>query len=226
MPNVIIDDTHLHSIANAIREQTRESTTYKPSEMADAVTYSAMKTRLEVGRKTIAWTELPEELIYFGSYAFIYCTRLALTHLPENTEGCEGYAFYECKNLALASLPTKKLRFLQNGCFYGCENMTVSNIPPLLTTIAKQVFMGCKKLSVSEIPSGVQTIASQAFCGCVGLTSITFKGTPTSIDATAFEGCTNLRNFYVPWSEGEVANAPWGATNATIHYNHVSEVTT
>jgi hypothetical protein len=25
----------------------------------------------------------------------------------------------------------------------------------------------------------------------------------------------------VPWAQDAVANAPWGATNATINYNHV-----
>jgi hypothetical protein len=27
----------------------------------------------------------------------------------------------------------------------------------------------------------------------------------------------------VPWAEGAVANAPWGATNATINYNYTGE---
>jgi hypothetical protein len=35
-----------------------------------------------------------------------------------------------------------------------------------------------------------------------------------------FEG-TNLMTINVPWSEGEVINAPWGASNATINYNYV-----
>jgi len=34
-----------------------------------------------------------------------------------------------------------------------------------------------------------------------------------------FNGCTQTFDIYVPWSEGEVAGSPWGATNATIHYN-------
>lgn len=36
-----------------------------------------------------------------------------------------------------------------------------------------------------------------------------------------FYGCKNLTDIYVTWSEGEVPNAPWGAYNATIHYNYV-----
>ena len=61
-------------------------------------------------------------------------------------------------------------------------------------------------------------MSENAFASCGGLTSITFLGTPTTIDANAFEGCTNLKDIYVPWAKGGIAGAPWGATNATVHY--------
>ena len=38
MANVIINDTNLTNIANAIRGKNGETTTYKPSEMAAAIT--------------------------------------------------------------------------------------------------------------------------------------------------------------------------------------------
>ena len=37
MANVIINDTHLTNIANAIRDKNGSSDTYKPSEMANAI---------------------------------------------------------------------------------------------------------------------------------------------------------------------------------------------
>ena len=70
-----------------------------------------------------------------------------------------------------------------------------------------------------ELHENITTIDSFAFNGCTGLTSVTFKGTPTSISNYAFKDCTNLTDIYVPWSSGAVSGAPWGATNATIHYN-------
>lgn len=51
------------------------------------------------------------------------------------------------------------------------------------------------------------------------LSSITFNEKPEAIDVTLFANCPNLVEINVPWGEGEVAGAPWGATNATIHYN-------
>jgi hypothetical protein len=32
-------------------------------------------------------------------------------------------------------------------------------------------------------------------------------------------GCTNLTEINVPWLEGEIPDAPWGADNAVINYN-------
>ena len=48
-----------------------------------------------------------------------------------------------------------------------------------------------------------------------------FLGTPSTIGTRALmKGYWGkLTDIYVPWSEGEVAGAPWGATSATIHYD-------
>ncbi len=94
----------------------------------------------------------------------------------------------------------------------------LSRLPEGTTYIAKNCFLDCKTITISEIPAGVTTIEDAAFNGCTGITSITFKGTPTSI-ATCFYRATNITDIYVPWAEGAVSGAPWGATNATMHYD-------
>lgn len=88
-------------------------------------------------------------------------------------------------------------------------------------TVEKGAFAGCTSLRLVVLPEGMLSIDYGAFKDCTALRTITLPSTLTDIDATAFEGCTNLTTINVPWSEGEVANAPWGATNATIHYNYV-----
>jgi hypothetical protein len=70
------------------------------------------------------------------------------------------------------------------------------------------------------LPKRLISISSEAFYKCTNLKSITFKGTPKSIDSDAFSDCTNLTVINVPWKKGQVSNAPWGATNATINYNY------
>ena len=88
-----------------------------------------------------------------------------------------------------------------------------------MTVLDRSVFSGCTSLKISVIPAQINKIEFWAFNNCTGLTQITFSGTPTSIQNNAFAGCTNITAINVPWAEGEVANAPWGATNATINYN-------
>lgn len=74
-----------------------------------------------------------------------------------------------------------------------------------------------------EFHADSEAIGDDTFSGCSGLAAITFKGTPTSISSVAFQDCPRLATINVPWSEGAVANAPWGATNATINYNYTGE---
>ena len=94
---------------------------------------------------------------------------------------------------------------------------------PKATWIGSYAFHCCSKLAAVELSSELTSVVNNAFYDCTGLTNITFKSTPTSIGNRAFYGCTNLTTINVPWAEGAVANAPWGATNATINYNYTGE---
>lgn len=184
-------------------------------------------------------TSLPAGL-NIGQYAFRACTKLALTSLPDDVVIDIG-AFYECPNLALTSLPSS-WELIPNHCFNSCTNLALtslpesikslgtsafrytgvafSSLPEGLTTLGDYSLMGCNNITNLELPASLATIGVKAFQLNTGLTSVTFKGKPTSIDVNAFNGCTNLTTINVPWAEGEVKNAPWGATSATINYNY------
>ena len=169
--------------------------------------------------KNLALTSLPESLTSIGNYAFYYCTSLALTSLPEGLTRISGNAFYSCTSLALTSLPEGLTR-MGNSAFSGCTNLALTSLPEGLTKIDDNVFYSCKNLALTSLPESLISIGTYAFYSCTSLTSITFKGTPSSIMSSAFNGCTNLTDIKVPWAEGAVANAPWGAKNATITYNY------
>ena len=77
---------------------------------------------------------------------------------------------------------------------------------------------GLAALTSFTIPANCVSIDNKAFNGDTSLTSVTFLGTLQHIDNAAFQGCTALTDIYVPWAEGAVNGAPWGATSATIHY--------
>ena len=109
---------------------------------------------------------------------------------------------------------------VRDYAFYGCSNLALTSLPAGVTSIGNDTFVNCTSLALTSLPESLTSIGRYAFSGCTRLTSITFKGTPTIIESSAFDGCTNLTDIKVPWAEGAVSGAPWGATNATITYNY------
>jgi hypothetical protein len=128
--------------------------------------------------------------------AFMSCSRIKEVHFPDTIRTIGRYAFYGCTSLASTSLPIY-VRSLGNSAFYGCTS-----------------------LALTDIPATVKSVDYYAFAYCTKFTTITFKGFVNEIDSSAFLGCTGLTTINVPWAEGDVANAPWGAANATINYNY------
>ena len=143
---------------------------------------------------------IPSDLTSIGKYAFYNCNKLALTSLPAGVTSISDYAFFNCNHLALTSLPAG------------------------VTSIGQLSFYNCDKLAITSLPAGVTSIGHSSFQNCKGIKKVTFEGIPTGmISSSAFPGCTNLTVINVPWAEGAVPNAPWGATNATINYNYTGE---
>lgn len=106
--------------------------------------------------------------------------------------------------------------------FYNCRKLqNIYGNAENVYNVNTNAFAGCSSLTDVPYMPILSKIENNGFSKCVGLTKFKFYMTATSIASNAFSGCTNLLDIYVPWSEGEVANAPWGATNATIHYNTV-----
>ena len=142
---------------------------------------------------------IPSDLTSIGQYAFFACTKLALTSLPAGVTSISDSAFFNCVPLALTSLPAG------------------------VTSIGQYAFYNCH-IALTSIPAGVTSIGYCAFQNCKGIKKLTFEGIPTgTISSSAFNGCTNLTVINVPWAEGAVQNAPWGAKNATINYNYTGE---
>lgn len=102
-----------------------------------------------------------------------------------------------------------------------CDVTSLKNIqiPETVSTIATSAFQRCSQLELTEIQKGVKTFAPIVFNNCSKLVEITFNSTPNTIAGSAFSNCENLKTINVPWKYGEVANAPWGATNAAINYD-------
>ncbi len=139
--------------------------------------------------------------------------------LPENIDSIRSSAFYGCGALPAIELPDTIVE-IAGSAFYNCKELVLETLPAALESIGASAFYNCYKLTVTELPASLKTTKNGAFYGCTGLTSVTFKGTPESLSSSTFNKCTNIAVINVPWAEDAVANAPWGATNATINYNY------
>ena len=154
-----------------------------------------------------------------GQYAFDSCSKLNAINLPK-AETVEGSAFYVCKALTHVSLPA--LKSIGSSTFSCCYNMESFELGEGLTKIGDYAFYKCEKVTEFTFGPNVEQFGSNMINGCKALEKITITSIPTKINAQAFTSCPTLTDIYVPWEEGAVANAPWGATDATIHYQYNS----
>ena len=222
MANVLVNDASLADIADAIREKNRTEETYKPAEMGDAVRaiqsggngdfvgikYSDFDSYRGSPRVADA-RSLPEENYLFGGYSFLFANGGVN---PNN-----GW------HSLLETIYMPKVVFFATSIFYSCGNLkNIIGDFSAVTTISASAFYNCKSLTDAPYMPNLNEIANNGFFCCTGLTNFKFYKNPVNtISTSAFNSCTNITDIYVPWSEGEVKNAPWGATNATIHYNTV-----
>ena len=114
------------------------------------------------------------------------------------------------------------------SAFNQCTALKSIVIPDSVTSIANSsigsgVFASCTSMESAIIGKNVPALNGGAFMANSALKTVTFRGKTALVGmmgADPFTSCDAITDIYVPWAEGEVDGAPWGATNATIHYNH------
>lgn len=176
------------------------------------------------GCSVMEGTVFPSSVTIIGSSAFTGCKKIAFTELNDNITGIGQYAFQDCHSLALTKLPPKLGigGWIERYAFQRCYALSIKEIPESVSGISQSAFEDCTGLTSMYFPVKI-TLSGYVFSGCTNLESVTFGATANKIESTAFRNCTALTTINVPWAEGDVANAPWGATNATINYNYTGE---
>lgn len=149
--------------------------------------------------------------------------------IQEGISRIEANAFNGCKQLTSIVL-ADTIKMIDNNAFnnVGTEVSSVKitvKLPKALEYICEQAFNNVnvcgsivipnRCLYIGGTPSNLTGGSGKVF-NSPNITQIVFEGTPKYIHSATFEGCTC--DIYVPWSEGEVAGAPWG-TAGTVHYN-------
>ncbi|MBQ8306130.1 MAG: leucine-rich repeat domain-containing protein [Blautia sp.] len=151
-----------------------------------------------------------------GKNAFQGCSKLKSLSLPEVTEIAEG-CFQGCSMLESVSMPS--VVQIKNSAFSSAAALKSLTLPETLETIGQSAFSNCYALEEVVFPASLTTINQLVFSRCTGLKRVIFKGSSINMKwDNIFASCTALEDIYVPWEYGQKPNAPWGATNATVHY--------
>ena len=169
---------------------------------------------------------LPYGLTRINDYAF-YQSLYSEIEIPNTVTSIGEYAFAK-SNIYLINLPND-ITEISHSAFEGCAYLGYIDLPENLEIIGYSSFrdIGAYHFASSEeeeisivIPANVRIIRGDAFGDSEMNESLIykliFKGTPSTIDSDAAAGVSYV---YVPWSEGEVANAPWGANEVIYNYS-------
>lgn len=176
------------------------------------------------GCSSLNFTELPESIKTIGSQAFSNCANLTLTKLPDSCEVIGKRAFEYCDGLTSFEF-NDGLKSIGGMSFQGCSNLTITEIPDSVEYLYVECFNSCNTSSHIKLPKSLKYLGPYVFGFCQQLTSVTFQCIPTEhFDTSAFRARnyvwnSPIKHIYVPWAEGEVKGAPWGAKSATVHYN-------
>lgn len=140
---------------------------------------------------------IPDDIVSVGTYAFRYCTGITEIHLPL-AQSIASFAYAGCRNLAAIDLPSA-------------------------TTVAGNAFSSCKALKSAILPQVTELTENSTFSSCTALENVQLGsvGHPVSaLAANTFASCTQTGLTITVYTTGgaELANAPWGATNAMIIY--------
>lgn len=149
-------------------------------------------------------------------YAFAYLAELTSVDMPDNVIAIGDNGFYRCPKLQLTSLPPG-ITSLGDFAFSDCSKLALTSLPSGITSIGDQAFRQGTGLTSITLPPALATIGDFAFANCTGLETVRFTSTVSSIPNGVFSGCPRLSTIYVLWSQGQVANAPWGCEQCHHH---------
>lgn len=228
----IVTSSDLTSVADAIRTKINatEHLTF-PSGFATAINNIQTAPIGPYVEETISkdgMGDLISAVLHGGirvrNYMFYNSTKLTSVKIQSIAMAyIDRCAFKGCTSLSSISMPAG-IFVINAEAFCDCTSLALNKLPAGLKSIGEHAFSNCPNITISHLPSSMITMYAGAFKNCTGLTTMTFGSKVISINNIlpddVFEGCTNLTTINVPWAEGEVANAPWGATNATINYNY------
>ena len=196
MSKVLVTESYLTDIGNAIRNKNGSTGKYKPGEMAGAINAITTQDNTVLNSildRSISGNYVNDDLTEVGNFAFANCTNLTSAIFTKVTKICSS-AFSSCNSLESISLP--EVKQISVGAFDSCALKSIS-MPKVEKLGAVNdiwgIFTGCPMTTIN-IPSTIQYISEKAFDSS--------KITTINIDKPA----------------NSIPGAPWGATGALVYW--------
>lgn len=142
MSKVLVTESYLTSIGDAIRSKNSSTTKYKPSEMAGAINDITTQDNTVLNSildRSISGNYVNDDLTEVGDYAFANCALLTAATFTKVTKVGEG-AFYFCRSLESISLP--EVKEIKAYSFNYCSSLKSINIPSTIQSISINTFNG------------------------------------------------------------------------------------
>lgn len=200
MSKVLVTESYLTDISNAIRSKNGSSTKYKPSEMAAAIKSltggsgqdnTVLNSILD---RSISGNYVNDDLTEIGRYAFAYCTNITSATFTKAAK-IRSAAFYSCNSLESISLP--EVKKIEERTFNYC-NLKYISMPKIEMLGSDNEYNGifdvyCK-ITTINIPSTIQSIGKRAF------------------------EYSNITTINIDKPANSISGSPWGATKATVNW--------
>lgn len=196
MSKVLVTESYLTAIGDAIRSKNSSTDRYKPSEMAGAIN------DITTQDNTVLNSILDRSIS--GDYVNADCTKI-------------GYcAFQQCKNLTSATF-TKVTEIDFRGLSY-CSSLESISLPEV-KQISAGAFDSCalKSISMPKVEKlGAVNDLWGIFTGCP-MTTINIPSTIQYISEKAFDS-SKITTINIDKPANSIPGAPWGATGALVYW--------
>ena len=198
MSKVLVTESYLTAIGDAIRSKNSSTDRYKPSEMAGAINDITTQDNTVLNSildRSISGNYVNDDLTEIGDYAFASCANLTSATFTKVTKIVKDSFFY-CRSLESISLP--EVKKIESSSFNYCSSLESISMPKIEVLGSDKelygIFNSSYKMTTINIPSTIRSIGKNAFKNT--------RITTINIDKPA----------------DSIPGAPWGATGATVNW--------
>ena len=206
MSKVLVNESSLTAIGDAIRAKNGTQNTYRPSEMAAAIDDisvaggdDALKALIE---RTLTRIEIPRGVSVIGSGAFSGCDQISgKVTVPEGVTAIREDAFRDCDSITELDLPDSLVE-LGRQCFMNMDSLEKLVLPKNVTAIPVTMASQCGMTGFTAL-GDIKTISGYAlqYCSrCLTYDFIACTSVPTLHQTSVFININPGALIYVPAS--------------------------